>query len=308
MGAWIEERRPLERRCRDERPKQKGKALSDCTQTRLAMLVMFTDDPCAAVVGVRRALRLLEAWRRVTRGANVEMAGAEKRQLGGDVEWIGIYLLAAIGLVAIPKNKLLRARDAIQRTLDGVITFGEYRALVGLLEHLRFVARLEADATNVLYQPHRKEGESHDGPSTMVRATGLMIGALRRWVDVIMTCAGAPVTIVFTATALARLEGARTIFAASSDAAGDGRGTPGFGGYMHGYYWRVYLAPPVLVLMHITGWETLAACVSVLVAARLAGDSQAAEREEAPGPMFIIAELRPVKGAYCLAHVLRPQR
>ena len=122
------------------------------------MLTMFTDDPLAAVVGVERALRMLEAWRRVTHGSNLAMAGADKRQLGGDVEWIGVYLLAAIGLVVIPKNKLLRARDAIERTLAGGITFGEYRALVGLLEHLRFVSRLRADTTNVLYNPHRKGG------------------------------------------------------------------------------------------------------------------------------------------------------
>ena len=137
--AWIARREPLEEQCRAQRPKRKGTAPSDCTQTRLAMLTMFTDDPLAGVVGVERALRMLEAWRRVTHGSNLAMAGADKRQLGGDVEWIGVYLLAAIGLVIIPKNKLLRARDAIERTLAGGITFGEYRALVGLLEHLRFV-------------------------------------------------------------------------------------------------------------------------------------------------------------------------
>ena len=36
--------------------------------------------------------------------------------------WIGILVVAALGLVAVPKNKLLRARGAIQRTLDRQIT------------------------------------------------------------------------------------------------------------------------------------------------------------------------------------------
>lgn len=268
---WIDERQPLEDRCRAERPKHKGVALSDCTQTRLAILTMFTDDPLAGVVGVQRALRLLEAWRRVTQGSGLVMAGADKRQLGGDVEWIGVYILAAIGLVAVPKNKLLRARDAIARTLGGGITFGEYRALVGLLEHLRFVSRLRADVTNVLYNPHRKGGEKEDGPSTIVGVTSLMKELLERWLLIILECAGAAMTIVFEKDPETKLRSARVIFAGSSDAAGDGRGQPGIGGYLHGYYWRMALPPALLMLMHITGWETLAACVNVLVAARLAG-------------------------------------
>jgi hypothetical protein len=39
---WITERKPLEDECRRQRPKQKGQALSDCTQTRLGGLYVFT--------------------------------------------------------------------------------------------------------------------------------------------------------------------------------------------------------------------------------------------------------------------------
>ena len=269
--AWIAKRRPLEEECRRQRPKQNREALGDCTQTRLAVLTMYTDDPLGGVVGVERAQRLLRAWREVTKGVNLRMAGADKRQMGGGVEWIGVSILAALGIVAIPKNKLLRARDAIERTLAGKITFGEYRALVGLLEHLRFVARLQADVTNVLYRPHSREGESRGGPSTTVQPTGLMVSALHRWLAIIMQCAGAALTIVFTTSATERLGLADTIISSSSDAAGDGRGTPGMGGYTHGYFWRVNIPPVLLSLLHITAWETLAACVNILVAARLAG-------------------------------------
>eukprot|EP00966_Prymnesium_polylepis_P335978 7391313-Prymnesium_polylepis.1 len=103
------------------------------------------------------------------------MAGADKRQIGGDVEWIGVVLLAAIGLIVIPKNKLVRAKDALERAQAGLITFGEYRALVGLLEHLRFVARLTADATNAMYRSHGASGESKDGPSAVVRPDNIMM-------------------------------------------------------------------------------------------------------------------------------------
>ena len=79
-------------------------------------------------------------------------------------------------------------------------------------------------------------------------------------------------TIVFTRNARERLMATPTIMAGSSDAAGDGRGSPGIGGYIHGFYWRVALPAAILALLHITGWETLAACVNVLVTARLAGE------------------------------------
>ena len=235
------------------------------------MLVMFTDDPVAAVVGVERTQRLLRAWHTVTQGVKLEMAGADKRQLGGGVEWIGILLLAAIGLVVVPKNKLLRAREAAQRTLDHQITFGEYRALVGLLEHIRFVTSLRAETTNALYEPHRQEAKSQEGPSALVIPTDLMRTILRTWTSTLMSCASAIVTVVFSESATERIEGANTIVAGSSDAAGDGRGTTGFGGYVHGCYWRVVLSSELLSLMHITAWETLAACVNILVVARLAG-------------------------------------
>ena len=53
----------------------------------------------------------------------------------------------------------------IERKLQEGITFGEYRALVGLLEHLRFVSRRKADTANALYIPDRKGG-TKDGPSS----------------------------------------------------------------------------------------------------------------------------------------------
>jgi hypothetical protein len=64
----------------------------------------------------------------------------------------------------------------------------------------------------------------------------------------------------------------------TADAAGDGEGEPGFGGFLHGFYWRVALTAKMLTLMHITAWETLANTVNVFVADRLAGPDTTAER------------------------------
>ena len=87
---------------------------------------------------------------------------------------------------------------------------------------------------------------------------------MQAWLHVLAETASAVVTVIFVDGAAERLQQATEVFAASSDAAGDGRGTPGIGGYMHGFYWRVALTPALLALMHITAWETVAACVGLL--------------------------------------------
>lgn len=154
LGGLASKKKKLEDECRTARPKRTGQAQTDCTQARLATLHMYTDDPLVIVVGVRRAMRLLEAWHRVTDEINLAMAGADKRQLGGHVEWIGVTVLAALGLIVIQKQKLARARNAIRSTIERRISFGEYRALIGLLEHLRFIACLQPDVNDSLYRPH----------------------------------------------------------------------------------------------------------------------------------------------------------
>lgn len=118
---------------------------------------------------------------------------------------------------------------------------------------------------NPLYRPHGRRGERSGGPSTVVRPDTLMMVKLHAWLSVIEQCAGAQFTIVFVKGACDTMRAAAQLFAATSDAAGDGRGTPGMGGYCHGFYWRVPLPAPVLELMHITAWETLVPSSSATV-------------------------------------------
>lgn len=117
------------------------------------------------------------------------------------------------------------------------------------------------------------------GPAPSV----LMREKLRAWLRVITDCAGALCTIAMTIDAAQILRAAHVTFLATSDAAGEGRGEPGIGGYVHdGMYWRIVLTLPLLSLMHITAWETLAAAITILVTHRLAGATATiAERSEA---------------------------
>lgn len=94
----------------------------------------------------------------------------------------------------------------------------------------------------------------------------MMRKKLQAWLKVLGECAGALCTIIFAPDAHSKFRSARLLFSVSSDAAGDGEGSPGIGGYMHGFYWRIPLQPSILTLMHITAWETAAAAISILMA------------------------------------------
>lgn len=271
--SWVGRRTHLSTVCQHERRLRTGEAYKDCNQTRLATIHMYTDDPVFVAVGVERALRLMRAWHEIVTDVNLTMAGPEKRQLGAGAEWIGVLLLVGIGIVVVPRYKLLRASQALEAALRSDLTFDDYRALVGLLEHLRVVAQLEAHATNVLYRPHGPHGDGRRGPNAVVHPDGLMRECLVEWTKRIMRCAGALLTLALKTSAVQQLRSGETVFHASSDAAGDGKGSSGIGGYLHGYFWRVAVPHNVLALCHITTWEMLAAAVNILVAARVAGDA-----------------------------------
>lgn len=285
--AWYDRRKGLEEECRRRRPKKKGEALSDCTQTRLATLRTFTDDRIATVVGVRSLANLAIASHDTLgpEGANVLMSEG-KQQVGADVKWVGVLILGCIGLLVVPPNKLLRAKEAIVRILNHQSDFDEYRKLMGLIEHVRFVSQRSAESTVGLYRPH---GSAHEtDPGEIVKPDGLMREQLTKWLEYLSEEAGTVVTIAHIDTPHEMIERATAIVAATADAAGRDyvapgranetqaqRGKPGAGGYIHGLYWRIPPTGPapewLLLLLHITSFETLATFINAYVARRLGG-------------------------------------
>ena len=53
--------------------------------------------------------------------------------------WLGALIFASIGLIVVPKDKLIRAAAAINELAAGGIPFSKYCSLVGLLEHIRVI-------------------------------------------------------------------------------------------------------------------------------------------------------------------------
>ena len=249
-------------------------SLEVCPQARLYAVYMFTDDPLWVVVGVPRTLRALRVWRRLTDELGLIMAIPEKRTLGTWAGWIGVVAVSTLGLVVVPRDKLVRAVQAVERVLADTSEFGVYRSLVGLLEHIRQANLLGRNYMHGLYEPHGADGASQHGPSGVVVCSILMRKQLQRWRSLLFRAGG-----VSAKRALRReeLEDAPSIdVEVSSDARRD-IDLAGMGGFMHGSYWHwdvaiahiPFLAIPILEFMALI--MNLLTFGPVLLAASAAG-------------------------------------
>ena len=253
VQRWLSERRRLEARVGGH-------------QRRLYFVLMFCDDNIIGVVGVERAMRVLKAWRRLTSQMGLIMAIPEKRSIGVWCLWVGALIFASLAIIVIPKHKLVRASAAVRTLLQHGLEFSEYRSLMGLLEHLRCVARIPKRYTHGLYAPHGAGGESQDGPNALVKCRIFMAVQFQKWLDLLTHCGGCAVTAVLRRTDL-RVKKVAT-FLSASDAATDSQ-PPGMGGFMHGFYWQMSLSADDVKWLHITVLELLACVFNAIISARV---------------------------------------
>ena len=242
--------------------RQKLEARVGGHQRRLYSVHMYCDDNIIIVVGVQQAIRLLTVWRRLTNNAGLIMAIPEKRSLGTWCLWVGVLVFVSLGVVAVPREKIVRASEALGKVMREGLQFDAYRSVIGLLEHLRCVAQLPRRLMHGLYAPHGATGEGVDGPSAMVKPSTFMRLQLVHWLDILGQCVGCAVTEVLRHRDLATV--LHGVFVASSDAATDS-GPPGLGGYMHGHYWYLRVEPWHLQWLHISVLELLTAGFNAMI-------------------------------------------
>lgn len=147
------------------------------------------------------------------------MAISEKRSLGVWCKWVGAFIFSTLGLVAISKDKLVRAVAAIRTLLDNGLEFSDYRSLMGLLEHVRDAARVPKRYVHALYAPHGATGEGAYGPNAMVKPTYFMRLQFDRWLGLLSHCGGCPITAILRRSDMPSSHPAT--FVAASDAATD---------------------------------------------------------------------------------------
>lgn len=191
------------------------------------------------------------------------MAIPEKRTLGSWAKWLGVIIFASLGVVVIPRDKLLRARSVITRVLRGGCEFHIYRSLCGLLEHFRGVNLNGRNVMHGLYQPHGPTGASRFGPHGWVWCDELMTKQLQHWLSLVASSAG-----VSAKRAVDRRElepQPRLTVILDSDACSGGEEMAGIGGYCHGLYWYWPVPPEDSDRMHITLLEFLGVCFNILM-------------------------------------------
>ena len=246
-----------------------------CPQLRLYAVRIYSDDMQATAAGVERTKHMLRAWRRVVKQVRLIMAIEEKRSLGSWSTWLGVIVAAGLGAFFVPKAKLLRALTAIDDALAGTSTFGTYRSLCGLLEHLRAINLQGRHVMHGLYSPHGPEGASREGPNGPIVCTPLMIKQLRRWRGLVVRSGGVS---AIRAVHRHEVEAPPSLYIdVTSDACYADVERAGIGGYLHGYYWFFEVPQADRPLLNIQILEFLGPCLNILTFAATLSAATAAD-------------------------------
>ena len=100
----------------------------------------YTDDILLVLIGVNRLVRAVVVWRTLLRKAGILGADVLKRQVGSQVLFLGVSLLATALVALVPEQKLARALVGLSNLLRGVLHKEATQKLLGLLVHLSFLS------------------------------------------------------------------------------------------------------------------------------------------------------------------------
>ena len=240
--------------------RQRKSVASSFNEAMLFFMLMYTDDPIIAVVGVERTVRFLICWARTTTELNLHMALACKRQLGTAVVWCGMIAFAR-GAIVIPLDKRLKALAKLRQLQQGALPVGELLSLNGLLEFCRGVLRLGPEMMHGLYVPLRAGQEASRGPQQLVKSNSLIHKRIQKWIAHLQRGCANTVAAIIDGTN--RIPSGVTLLVMSSDACKEGAAYPGMGGYLAGHWWR-YIYEPQHLRLDIPVLELLAFGLSLV--------------------------------------------
>ena len=288
-----------ERRWREQRELLPHDALGSAARMFDAM--QYTDDPCFLVVGVQRALLAIRTWHEIIAGSGLQPAKFSKWQIGSSVQWLGGRCSPSLGVMWVPRDKAMRARERIQTVLDGTCTPKEYQGIVGFLEHVVDIGRFPRELMQYLHHPMRSGGECETDPHGTLPPDSRRDGYLRKWRSLLLNTPGASLLAANKQLPLDRT--ALAVWRLRSDAMLETFDSA-MGGCLYGAWWRFSLRRPQLTIPVL---ELLAACVNFIVFAdRLSAarhvvmeiDALAAptvlhkDKARAPGLRAVLAEFR----------------
>ena len=256
------------------------------TQCRLYAALMYTDDPAFVCLGADRLVRMLVVWERLTRELRLIM-NKEKRSVGTHMVWLGFGILTTPGMLYLTKKKVVKLTLQIAAAVEGRLTLGDYRSMMGSLEHIVFATNRDRAQMFGLWRPLQGAWE----PNNQVRLDVGQKEQLRWWMKFIAGVGGVSALRAVTETLEQRVEEAtQGVLTVTSDAYSE-PGGQGLGVYMHGLYaW--YDVPRHLQGLHITTLEFLAGLFAIKTCAAVV--------EAAKGQLVLHMRLDAITACYAL--------
>ena len=223
--------------------RRKLSAVTGRNECALFSLKMYTDDGIFIVAGAQRALRLLRLWGTFVKRSNARMAIPAKRTLGAGLVWCGVSIVPCLGMVWVPRAKTVRACAELTKVAraDGSMQWGDYRSLVGLLEHLRPIVGFTRRQLHELYFPHRVFADANPTTRLSTHITSGMKSRASEWLSRLATSPGALADAVFGTNTTAVPTNAVFWYIFGDAARERAVSDSGLGGYMHGFAWRAPL-------------------------------------------------------------------
>ena len=223
FAQWIRERRSLGR-----------------GQCRRYEISQYTDDPLFCCVSVSLLTSGLKLFLNLMRRVGLELSHPRKFQVGASLRWLGLDWLLSPGILLVPTNKRLRAITDVQAIVrEQPTTFQEYRSVVSFLTYLRpFVSGLDPTHIYGIFDPLSLAQRRAD-PSALepIMIPPHVRTKLTEWLEVLQSIGG--VFFVESLEPEAPIGASQLHLGVYGDAALEGDGQPGIGGYAHGLFWQL---------------------------------------------------------------------
>ena len=236
-------------------------------EDRLHTVKMYTDDIALAAVGPEAFVNLLVAEHVVFARLNLVMAIAAKRSLGVSFQWLGVVFVSCVGIVFVPRSKILRAIEVLRRALACDCTLAELRSLLGLLEHIKGVLRVSRASMHGLWRPFKAGFD----PGALYVPAPWAARKLSAWIAALAASSGALALNLLPLSSdwlqdIQSLASFAMRVTMSADAARAHRALDrrGLGGYFHGFYFHFALVPFAMELLAIGVLELLALIFAIL--------------------------------------------
>ena len=252
-------------------------------QDRMADGGWYTDDPTYTIVGdVTRVEDLIHSFYDVLgpEGLGCKMADLHKWLVGCYSVWQGVRFSAALGILWLPPDKVLKANDQLMVFQSGKLSGADFVKMMGFLNYLESVLAVHHNINTQLwvgYDAHKAACEASGDSKgvTNVVPTALQLHPVKVWRKLLQNTPG---------TTLLRIALRKpppdvvSEWAMSSDACFDiiivdgvqcgapaPADWPGMGGSMHCYLWQYLFSDEEIKVLTIPVAEFMAGPVGLMV-------------------------------------------